>query len=102
MTGTLGDGEERGVVKRTSTRLADGRELIYFDEVAGAERRAPDRRDLPASSTSSQLRRDPVLDEWVVIASHRQDRTYLPLAGQCPLCPSTPRHLTEIPADDYD
>ena len=90
------------VLQKTSRRLADGRELIYFDEVAGTERRARDSRDLPAASTSSQIRRDPVLDEWVVIASHRQDRTYLPPAGQCPLCPSTPERLTEIPADDYD
>jgi UDPglucose--hexose-1-phosphate uridylyltransferase len=90
------------VVRKTSIRLSDGRELVYFDEVAGTQRSARDRRDLPAASTSSQIRRDPVLDEWVVIASHRQDRTHLPPAEQCPLCPSTPERLTEIPADDYD
>jgi UDPglucose--hexose-1-phosphate uridylyltransferase len=99
---------EKVVVEKTSTRLADGRELIYFDEIdeaAGEQRRvrdAPDSRDLPPTSTSSQIRHDPVLDEWVVIASHRQGRTHLPPAEQCPLCPSTPQRLTEIPADDYD
>src|SRR5262249_14287402 len=31
-----------------------------------------------------------------------QDRTYLPPAELCPLCPSRDGHLTEIPASDYD
>jgi UDPglucose--hexose-1-phosphate uridylyltransferase len=32
---------------------------------------------------------------------HRQGRTFLPPADQCPLCPSTPGRLTEIPDEDY-
>src|SRR6202453_679026 len=39
---------------------------------------------------------------WVVIAAARQDRTFLPPADQCPLDPSAPGRLTEIPADSYD
>jgi UDPglucose--hexose-1-phosphate uridylyltransferase len=35
-------------------------------------------------------------------ASHRQDRTYLPAAEDCPLCPSTEDRLTEIPEADYE
>jgi UDPglucose--hexose-1-phosphate uridylyltransferase len=88
--------------RKTSTRLADGRELIYYDEDPGADRRVPDRRDLPRTVTRSELRHDPLLDEWVTIASHRQDRTHLPPADQCPLCPSTAGRLTEIPASSYD
>jgi UDPglucose--hexose-1-phosphate uridylyltransferase len=42
------------------------------------------------------------LEEWVVIAPHRQDRTFLPSSDQCPLCPSTPAYATEIPAGHYD
>jgi UDPglucose--hexose-1-phosphate uridylyltransferase len=38
----------------------------------------------------------------VAIASHRQDRTYLPPADECPLCPSRDGRLTEIPSPDYD
>ncbi len=38
----------------------------------------------------------------IVIAAHRQERTHLPPTDQCPLCPSQPGRLTEIPADDYD
>jgi UDPglucose--hexose-1-phosphate uridylyltransferase len=90
-------------VQKTSTRLADGRELIYyFDKAPGAAPPGRDARDLQPVSTSSQIRHDPVLDEWVVIAAHRQDRTFLPPAEQCPLCPSAGTRLTEIPAADYD
>jgi UDPglucose--hexose-1-phosphate uridylyltransferase len=38
----------------------------------------------------------------VIYASHRQDRSYLPSAQNCPLCPSTPEHPTEIPAASYE
>jgi hypothetical protein len=44
---------------RTSMRLADGRELIYFDEREGIDRGDPDTRDLGVASTSSQIRCDP-------------------------------------------
>ena len=37
-----------------------------------------------------------------MIAAARQDRTYQPPADQCPLDPSGPGRLTEIPADSYD
>jgi UDPglucose--hexose-1-phosphate uridylyltransferase len=35
------------------------------------------------------------------VAGHRQDRTFLPPADHCPLDPSTPDRLTEIPAPSY-
>ena len=87
---------------RTSIRLADGRELIYFDDEPGRDRSAVDRRELPPVASTSELRHDPVHDEWVTIAAHRQDRTHLPPPDECPLCPSRPGHPTEIPAADYD
>jgi UDPglucose--hexose-1-phosphate uridylyltransferase len=87
---------------RTSTRLADGRELIYFDEREGIDRHIPDTRDLGVASTASQIRCDPLREEWVIVASHRQGRTHLPPADQCPLCPSRDGRATEIPAPDYD
>ena len=87
---------------KTSIRLADGRELIYFDEREGIDRSDPDTRDLGAASTSSQIRCDPLREEWVIVASHRQGRTHLPPADQCPLCPSRDGRATEIPAADYD
>jgi UDPglucose--hexose-1-phosphate uridylyltransferase len=87
---------------KTSTRLADGRELLFYDERADRNRDQQDMRDLRPTSTSSELRYDSLLDEWVIVAAHRQSRTHLPPAELCPLCPTTPTHQTEIPAPDYD
>ena len=42
-----------------------------------------------ASSTDPELRFDPLQEEWVIVASHRQERTHLPPPDECPLCPST-------------
>jgi len=89
-------------VKRTPIRLADGRELVYFDERDDAVRCTVDRRSLPPPPPASQLRYDPLVDEWVAVAAHRQARTHLPPEDECPLCPSTPDRSTEIPAYDYD
>jgi UDPglucose--hexose-1-phosphate uridylyltransferase len=89
-------------VIRTSRRLADGREILYYDREPGHARDARDTRDLPPVSTRSQLRYDALLGEWVVVASHRQGRTFLPPADQCPLDPSAPGRPTEIPEPDYE
>ena len=89
-------------MKKTSTRMADGRELIYYDSRDDTVRDNPDLRPLEATATSSEIRYDPLLDEWVVIASHRQGRIYHPPADECPLCPSRDGRLSEIPAPDYD
>ncbi len=90
-------------MRRTSAKLADGREIIYFDALDSApDRNVPDPRDLGPVSTASEIRYDAALDEWVAIASHRQGRTHLPPADECPLCPSREGHQTEIPADDYE
>ena len=89
-------------MKRTSARLADGREIIYYDQSDDQVRCLQDPRDLPDTATSSEIRYDPLLDEWVAIASHRQSRTFLPPADECPLCPSTDGRQTEIPSPDYD
>ncbi|WP_042376740.1 galactose-1-phosphate uridylyltransferase [Streptacidiphilus melanogenes] len=89
-------------MKKTSTRLADGRELIYYDSRDDAVRSAEDLRPLPHTETLSELRHDPVLDEWVVVAAHRQGRTYHPPADECPLCPSRDGRLSEIPESDYE
>jgi UDPglucose--hexose-1-phosphate uridylyltransferase len=99
---------------KDSARLADGREIIYYDESPGLGRaKAPDRRPLsyqaPDPGTGeaedpapSGLRWDALAGEWVIIAAQRQDRTFLPPPEECPLDPSREGRLTEIPADDYD
>jgi len=51
----------------------------------------------------SELRWNPVLEEWVVTASERQERTFLPPEDFCPLCPTTrPDFPTEVPAPEYE
>ncbi|QNS05750.1 galactose-1-phosphate uridylyltransferase [Streptomyces xanthii] len=89
-------------MKKTSTRLADGRELIYYDVRDDAVRDAVDRRPLERTVTTSEIRRDPLLGDRVAIASHRQGRTYHPPADECPLCPSAGERLSEIPDSAYD
>ena len=93
---------------KNSGRLADGREIIYFDESPGLGRaEVPDRRRLPPVTAGprppeSGLRWDPLAGEWVVIAAQRQDRVFLPPPDACPLDPSAPGRPTEIPAAGYD
>ncbi|WP_394431537.1 galactose-1-phosphate uridylyltransferase [Streptomyces sp. SGAir0957] len=89
-------------MKKTSTRLADGRELIYYDSRDDVVREAVDRRPLDRTVTTSEIRRDPLLGDSVAIASHRQGRTYHPPADQCPLCPTRGERLSEIPDSTYD
>ena len=46
-----------------------------------------------------ERRFDPVTGEWRMFAGHRQDRTFLPPAEFCPLCPTREgQPPTEIPA----
>jgi UDPglucose--hexose-1-phosphate uridylyltransferase len=106
---------------KASARLADGREIVYFDEAPGLDRAlARDTRPLlprppgppgppaPAGpavllgSPEQGIRWDSLAGEWVVIAAARQDRTFLPPAEACPLDPSAPGRPTEIPASSYD
>jgi UDPglucose--hexose-1-phosphate uridylyltransferase len=87
--------------RRTSTRLADGREIIYFDEAPDRVHH-PDRRELPVPEPLCETRLDPLTGDWVAITAHRNTRTMLPPADQCPLCPSTADRLSEIPDGDYD
>lgn len=90
-----------GRAVRTDTRLADGRDLFYYDPPGTHRDPPPDRRDLPPQPESGQARFDPRTGEWVFVATHRQTRIFLPAADRCPLCPSSPENLTEVPAPDY-
>ncbi|MCX5192868.1 galactose-1-phosphate uridylyltransferase [Streptomyces sp. NBC_00249] len=90
-------------MKRSFAKLADGRELIYYDADASAPRPyAPDLRPLDPVDSRPQLRRDEATGDWITIAAHRQTRTYHPPADACPLCPSRDGRLSEIPAADYE
>ncbi|MEU4210254.1 galactose-1-phosphate uridylyltransferase [Streptomyces sp. NPDC026206] len=89
-------------MKKTATRLADGRELFYYDSRDDAVRDTVDQRPLQRPTTTGEIRHDPLLGDSVAIASHRQSRTYHPPPGQCPLCPSRDGRHTEIPAAAYE
>jgi UDPglucose--hexose-1-phosphate uridylyltransferase len=83
--------------------LADGREILYFDDAGSLPREAPpDPRSLPPRDEPAELRRDRLVDEWVIVAGHRQARTFLPPASACPLCPSRDGRHSEVPAGEYD
>jgi UDPglucose--hexose-1-phosphate uridylyltransferase len=87
-------------ISRTSARLADGREVIFFDR-GGKQDVRRDARNLAPRGTPPELRYDPLLDVWVSHASGRNERTYLPSSSECPLCPSR-GGPTEIPSENYD
>lgn len=87
---------------RTAARMADGRELFYFDRMPRNEDAPIDQREIDPVASHGTIRYDALFDEWVSIAGHRQTRTFLPSASACPLCPSSPDNLSEIPADDYE
>ncbi|MFH8789460.1 galactose-1-phosphate uridylyltransferase [Streptomyces roseoverticillatus] len=90
-------------MRKTATKLADGRELIYYDLHDDVIRDpVDDPRPLHPVVATTEIRHDPLLGDDVAIASHRQTRTFLPPAEACPLCPSRPGHPTEIPAPDYE
>jgi UDPglucose--hexose-1-phosphate uridylyltransferase len=51
----------------------------------------------------SELRWNPLLGELVATATHRQERTFLPPADFCPLCPTKKGGFpTEVPESTYD
>jgi len=50
----------------------------------------------------SELRYNRLLAEWTATATHRQERTFLPPPGFCPLCPTKPGGFeSEVPEADY-
>ncbi|MBC7326934.1 galactose-1-phosphate uridylyltransferase [bacterium] len=50
----------------------------------------------------SELRWHPLRREWVITATHRMERTFLPPPSECPLCPSREGKETEIPSETFD
>ena len=91
-----------GIV-RTVRSLADGRQIIYYDrDSLPSARTATDHRVLDDAPTHTEIRRDPLLEQWVIVAGHRQARTFLPPTSECPLCPTRGDQLTEIPESDYE
>ena len=96
MSSKLGAG-----VTRTDRPLSDGRIIRYYDTNNQA-RAAADKREKVEQPAIGELRLDPLVNEWVAMAAHRQGRVFLPPKELCPLCPSTGENLTEVPEDDFE
>jgi UDPglucose--hexose-1-phosphate uridylyltransferase len=88
-------------VRVTERALADGRTIRYFDRPGAMPRDAVDQRPLDPFAAGHRMRHDPLSDTWVSMSTHRQTRTFLPADDDCPLCPTRPGHLTEIPEPAY-
>ncbi|MEV8220137.1 galactose-1-phosphate uridylyltransferase [Microbacterium sp. NPDC077391] len=91
-----------GVVRR-ATRLADGRELLYYDDPGtslGSER-GVDARTLDGRPETATMRQDVLTGDWITFATARQNRVMMPSADADPLAPQTPSNPSEVPAQ-YD
>ncbi len=93
--------ELSGGVFRSDLKLSDQRDIYYYDSKK-VERSAVDKRDDKAQPGIGHLRFDPLVNEWVAVASHRQHRVFLPPKELCPLCVSSDDKLTEIPDSNYE
>lgn len=89
-----------GVI-RNNLAMADGRTIRYYDS-QGQSRTAQDQRPKEEQPDIGELRLDPLLNEWVVMAAHRQGRIFLPPKELCPLCPTKGELLTEVPDSNYE
>jgi UDPglucose--hexose-1-phosphate uridylyltransferase len=87
-----------GVTSR-STLMADGRELIYYDDAdTSLSPSSPrDARSIPPRPPTSTMRQDPLTGEWITIAAARSDRPVLPPTEADPLAPSTRDNPSELP-----
>lgn len=90
---------DAGVIKR-STVLADGRELIYYDDPNSTlpSERAVDARTLDPRPATASMRHDPLTGDWISVAAARQNRAFLPPADLDPLAPQSPTNPSEIPS----
>lgn len=88
-------------VTRNDRTMADGRTIRYYD-THGQVRTVDDTRPQEEQPGIGELRLDPLVNEWVAMAAHRQGRIFLPPKELCPLCPTTGDLLTEIPEHDYE
>jgi len=91
-----------GVVRRSS-RLADGRELFYYDDPGTSleTARTVDSRVLDPRPETATMRQDVLTGDWITFATKRQNRVMMPGADADPLAPQTATNPSEVPAN-YD
>ncbi|HVH65891.1 MAG TPA: galactose-1-phosphate uridylyltransferase [Candidatus Acidoferrum sp.] len=86
-------------VARSDIVQPDGRHVYLYGDFSPP----PEDYQAPTMPTGGvyQRRWNPLRREWVLVAASRQARTFLPERAECPLCPASPGHSTEIPASKY-
>ncbi|WP_022882568.1 galactose-1-phosphate uridylyltransferase [Gryllotalpicola ginsengisoli] len=89
-----------GSITKRVHSLADGRELIYFDDADTTlpPDRAPDLRELDPRPATATMRQDVLTGEWISIAAARQNRVVMPPAALDPLAPQTATNPSEVPS----
>lgn len=81
----------------------DGRALYLYSRSPIDRRIVATNPPHPISKPNPHLRWHPLRGEWVVYASHRQDRTFLPPKEYSPLAVSRSAEFpTELPQGEYD
>lgn len=105
-----GTGEQGSIAERAGDRLAAhsaageqraaGEHRAAREQAAAGEHRAAGEQ---GAAGVRELRHDELRGEEVVYAIERQERTFLPSAEHCPLCPTRPGgEPTEIPAASFE
>lgn len=90
-------------LRRTRITKPDGRYLWYYTWESPPPVIEPTPAGPSLVSEGLELRWNPLLEEWLVVAPERQERTHLPPPDYCPLCPTRDRLLpTEVPSPDYE
>lgn len=88
---------------RRDLKKPDGRALHLYSRAPIPDGIVPTNPRHTNQKPSPHLRWHPLRGEWVIYASHRQDRTFLPPKEYSPLAVSkNPQFPTEVPAGDYD
>lgn len=81
----------------------DGRALFLYSREAISDEIVPTNPAGGGEKANPHMRWHPVRGEWVVYASHRQNRTFLPPKNYSPLAVSSSAEFpTEMPAGEYD
>jgi UDPglucose--hexose-1-phosphate uridylyltransferase len=92
-----------GQITKREHKLADGRDLIYFDDADTTlpPAREPDLREPADRPPTPTMRQDVLTGDWISIAATRQNRVFLPPTEHDPLSPASPSNPSEIPSN-YD
>lgn len=92
-------------IYRSDLTLSDGRTIRYYDS-SETNRSAVDKRKSGNPQALGELRLDPLINEWTIVAAHRTNRVFYPPKELCPLCPTSEDakedFYTEIPDSNYE